>query len=271
MRPEPRDAVLAELQGLFAAALNDPAQRAGLLAACRGDRALASRRFEHYRDNLRGSWEKALAASYPVLRRYVGDEFFLAMSGLYGDQHPSVSGDLNCFGAALPTFLERFAELSDHPWLPDLARLEWAVHRSHYAADSGALAANAVASMSEDALEGLHVALHPTCALIRSAWDVAALWRWHQAPETQPWTDDLHRPVTALVHRPQWKVGVRALDSGEAAGLGRIAGIAALGDVLEAAVAAEPQLDVATVFAGWLRDGLLVESAMAAEGADGHC
>ena len=258
---------LADIQGLFVGALENPARRDDVLAHFRGDPRLRGRRFDLYRNNLRGSWEKSLAAAYPVLQRYVGQEFFLAMSALYGQQFPSTSGDLNRFGGRLPFFLEGFPALSEHPWLPDLARLEWAVHRSHYAADGAPLAAGAVAAMSEGTLDQLAVALHPTCSLIPSAWDVAALWRWHQSPEQGPWTDDLQRPCTALVYRPRWKVLVRALDAGQAAGLAGVAAGARLGDALLAACTAEPALDVAAVFSGWLRDGLLVETAPAHEAA----
>ncbi len=263
MKPEPFEAsrTLADLQDLFAVALDDPAQRGEVLAQCRGDEPLLSRRFDLYRNNLRASWEKALAAAYPVVRAYVGAEFFLAMSGLYGSESPSRSGDLNRFGTDLPFFLEGFSPLSAHPWLADLARLEWALHRSHCAADAQALAAQAVAAMSEDSLDLLPVTLHPACALIHSPWDVAALWRWHQTPELGPWTDDIQRPVTALVFRPRWKVGVRALDAGETAGLACVAKGATLGDALQAAFTAEPTMDVAVVFSAWLQDGLLVAAA----------
>ena len=219
------------------------------------------RRFDLYRDNLRASWEKALTAAYPVLQRYVGEDFFSAMSGLYGGRHPSRSGDLNRFGRDLPSFLEQFRPISDHPWLVDLARLEWAVHSSHYAADAVALAAEGVAQMSEHTLDTLLVGLHPTCRLIHSPWDIAALWRWHQAPDQDPWNEEICRPVTALVFRPRWKVAVRALGTGETAGLIGIAAGATVGDSLDAAFIADPAMDVAAVFAGWLRDGLLVGSA----------
>jgi hypothetical protein len=267
--PDPTEALtpLAELQGLFAAALDDPDRRDEVLARCHGDAQRVGRRLDLYRNNLRGSWEKALAAAYPVLQRYVGQEFFLAMSGLYGGQYPSRSGDLNRFGADLPFFLERFSALSDHPWLPDVARLEWAVHGSHCAADLPALAADAVAPMSEDTLDRLAVQLHPTCALIHSAWDVAAFWDWHQWPEQRPWTHDIGRPTAALVSRPRWKVGVRALEAGETAGLAAAAAGSTLGDALLAACSADPAIDVTAVFAGWLRDGLLVECSPAPAGA----
>jgi hypothetical protein len=272
VRPEPFETrwPLADIQGLFAAALVDVTKRRELLTACRGDEWLVGHRFDLYRNNLRASWEKALAAAFPVLQRYVGEEFFLAMSGLYGGRFPSRSGDLNLFGDSLPSFLEQFSAVSEHPWLADLARLEWAVHGSHYAANEGALAAEAVAQMSEGTLDTLNVELHPTCRLIHSPWDIAALWLWHQAPEQGSWTDDIRRPVVALVCRPRWKVAVRALGAGEAAGLAHIVAGARLGDSLDAAFTADPEMDVAAVFSSWLRDGLLVESAPSRDGASAH-
>jgi len=269
VQPDPikTQSPLADIQGLFAGALVDVARRGRLLTACRGDERLVVPRFEPYRNNLRASWEKALSAAYPVLQRYVGVEFFSAMSAVYGLEYPSRSGDLNRFGPDLPSFVERFAPLAEHPWLPDLARLEWAVHASHYAADAGRLAADAVAQLSKGMLDTLPVDLHPTCRLVRSNWDIAALWLWHQTSERASCIDEIHRPVTALVFRPLWKVAVRSLGAGEATGLARIAAGAGLGDALEAAYTAESGIDVAAVFSAWLRDGLLIQSTRSSDGA----
>jgi len=249
---------LAELQDRFAAALLDPVLGGDLAQVCQGPAAVIERRFDLYRGNLRATWEKALAAAYPIVQRYVGEEFFFAMSGQYGAQFPSRGGDLNRFGIDLPSFLEQFPPAAAHPWLPDLARLEWAVHCSHYAADAEPLQSAAVAALSADALDGWAVRLHPACALVASQWNIAALWLWHQGAEPATWTEEIRRPCTALVWRPRWKVEVRALGEGESVGLARLAAGARLGDALEGAFAADAEADIAALFAGWLRDGLLI-------------
>ncbi|HXZ10554.1 MAG TPA: DNA-binding domain-containing protein, partial [Paraburkholderia sp.] len=64
-----------------------------------------ARRIELYRGNLRANWRAALANAYPVLLALVGDAWFDALSLAYARTHPSQSGDLNRFGAALPEFI----------------------------------------------------------------------------------------------------------------------------------------------------------------------
>ena len=65
----------------------------------------------------------------------MGDEFFDGLAHTYGKSYPSDNGDLNLFGAHFAQFLQDFEHVADYPYFPDMARLEWALHRAHYAAD----------------------------------------------------------------------------------------------------------------------------------------
>ena len=47
----------------------------------------------------------------------------------------SASGGLNELGGHLADFLPAFAPARELPYLADVARLEWLVHKAHYAAD----------------------------------------------------------------------------------------------------------------------------------------
>jgi len=62
---------------------------------------------------------EALAADYPALAHYLGDERFNAIVARYIEKHPSTSYTLNRLGDALPEFLTGFER--------DLARLELAM------------------------------------------------------------------------------------------------------------------------------------------------
>ena len=88
-----------------------------------------------YRGNAFGNWHGALAGAYPVVRRIVGEAFFEAMARDYARACPSASGDLNEYGSRLAQFVERHDGTRDLPYLPDVARLEWLVHRAFFAAD----------------------------------------------------------------------------------------------------------------------------------------
>lgn len=255
MPPEPS---LAQIQATFAAALSDPAADAAAAALFHGEPAQVRARLALYRGNWVAHQEKALAGSYPVLRRQLGEDFFRGLARAHGLRHPSVSGDLNALGAQLAAFLETFEPVRPYPWLPDLARLEWAVHRAHYAAAVPAWDVEALQAADAEGLEAARLALHPACALLDLRWQVAGVWAAHQAEEVgDDWREDLERAITALVYRPQWRVQVRALAAAEAAGLRQLAAGQGLGAALEAACAADAQADPGALLGGWVEDALL--------------
>ena len=246
------------IQQKFAAALWEPAESAALMPSLRGNTAVNARRFDGYRGNLVATWCKALAATCPVLRRQVGASFFDALCRDYGRAHPSRGGDLNQFGSLLPEFLDGFAPVRPYPWLPDLARLEWCVHRAHYARDVQAIDAAFIEKLSPSDFDGLQLGLHPAVATLHSEWNVADVWLWHQEEAPGEWKLELHRSATALVSRPVWKVQVRAVEAAEAAAIDAMARGESLGVALERAFAADPAVDVAQLFGRWLVDRMLV-------------
>jgi hypothetical protein len=260
MPPDPSSGLdaLARVQQQFASALFDSRLAPDIVPQFRGDPALVERRLALYRGNQSVHWEQALAAAYPVLKRQVGDEFFYHLGRAYGRGHPSPCGDLNGFGDALAPFLKGFAPVDPYPWLPDLARLEWALHLAHSAADSPPLAAAALLTLSPDELDDLPLALHPACALLDLGWDVSTLWQAHQCDPIGDWRAGLARPVTALVWRAQWRAQQRPLDPPEAAALRALAAGAPLGTVLEAAAGLAADEPIDGLLVRWLSDGVLV-------------
>lgn len=242
---------LDALQARFAAGLLDPALDP--TALFRGDPALAAARFALYRGNLTANWEKALSNAYPVLRQLVGEEFFRALSREYGRRHASAGGDLNELGAHLAAFLEDFEPTRDYPCFPDLARLEWLIHRAHYAADARPLSP---AELSPAVLEHQPMRLRPGHALLGSAWALVALWQAHQGPDAA-FPAELARPSCALVYRPDWQVRVRELAPGEAAALAAVEAGTPLAAALEAGVEADAGFDPGAALHGWLEQHLL--------------
>ena len=198
-----------------------------------------------YRNNVLGNWRGALESTYPVTRRIVGEAFFSALAHAYARAHPSASGDLNAFGAELAAFVASFEHAQDLPYLPDVARLEWLVHRAYYAADARAF----------DPGRALEARLAPASALLESQWPLAAIWQAHQ-PGGDPASVDLAAgPERLLVLRPAWRVEVRALARGDFRFLAGLGG--GLGPALEAAVDADPQFHPSTALARWVREGVL--------------
>jgi hypothetical protein len=250
------EADLAGRQRRFGAALFDRAHADAADAAdFAGDGATASARLAMYRGQLAGNWHKTLAGAYPVLRQLVGDDFFEGLSGAFGLAQPSADADLHRFGAALPSFLERFAPAAGYPYLADMARLEWAVHRAYFAPDTAALGADALAALSPAQCEAARFGWHPAARLLSSPWAVASLWQAHHGQAFPP---TMASPERAIVVRPRWQVQLVALTPARWAALDCLAHGGTVGGALDAAFALEPDFDIGAALAQWVALGCLV-------------
>lgn len=91
-----------------------------------------------YRANGQALAERALGAAYPVLARLIGDENFAPLARHFWVRHPPLRGDMACWGDALGDFIDASVQLADEPYLGDVARLEWLMHRAGSATDVAA-------------------------------------------------------------------------------------------------------------------------------------
>jgi uncharacterized protein (UPF0276 family) len=251
----PADAtVLEQVQQAFSSALFQPAGADPLLESVKAEHA--EHRLALYRGNLTATWEKTLAGAYPVVRQLVGEDFFGGLARAYGMQTPSDDGDLNRFGARFADFLAGFSHAADYPYLPDMARLEWALHRAHYAPDAEGLAPQTLAALGAE-VEAARLRLHPAANLLASSWAVVPLWLAHQ-PDGGDFPGDMRLPSFGAVTRPRWQARVLALDAASHAALAMLAGGGTFGDALDAAFALDEGFDVAAQLQSWLEHALIV-------------
>jgi uncharacterized protein len=263
----PSDAPIAALQQAFAGALFDSEREGPALAQLKGAPADGEQRFALYRGNLTATWGKTLANAYPVLRQLVGEEFFGGLSRAYGMANPSENADLNRFGAHFGAFLDTFPHVADLPYLPDMARLEWALHRAHYAPSAAPLGAAELAALTPQQLEAAVLRLHPTGALLASDWAVVALWQAHQDGAGVAFPAQMRAPSYALVLRPQWKTQVLALSRAEHAALSALAAGRSFGAALDAAFDIEPAFELGAHLGRWMERGVFAAIGSAAEQA----
>ena len=207
-------------QMLLRALLGDarPGVVTGWLRTKRGgprtERGLAA-----YRANAGALAERALAAAYPTLQQLLGEESFAALARAFWQHHPPLAGDIALWGAGLPPFVTDAESLADEPYLADLARLEWAVHRAQTAADAGP--PQGLEFLASRDPEALWLQLVPGTVLVSSHHPVATIWHAHRQVD-----EDRFAPVRAafavgagecaLVTRQGWRVRVLKLDAGEA-------------------------------------------------------
>jgi len=249
---------LARQQQAFAAAIAGSRDAAYATPLFRGAPASVLDRLAVYRGNWYSNANKALAGAYPVTAKIVGAEFFEALAREYLRRHPSTSGDLNAHGAAFSGFVSEFEHTRDLPYLPDVARLEWLVHRAYYAADAAPADPQALAPLFARDPDSLRLALAPACATLESRWPVARIWEIHQDDFAGEFAVDLDAgPECALVHRPGFRVAVTALGPGACRFLEQAAAGSSIAAALEAALAAEPRFDLAAALREWTADGII--------------
>jgi hypothetical protein len=171
---------LHEWQRAFSAAavFNDAAALASLRIVAGGMKP--ETRIGIYRANVLGNYRKALAATYPVIKRLVGAPFFDAASDNFVRGHPSTRGDINCYGADFSQFLGTYAPASDLKYLADVAHLEWAIDQANIARDAASFDFAALASVPAKLHGELRFSLHPSADLIVSTFPILHIWQANQ-------------------------------------------------------------------------------------------
>ena len=130
---------------------------------------------EVYRQGVRASHAGALAATYPVVRRLVGDAFFTEAGRRYAATHASASGDLDEYGADFAAFIAGYEHAASLPYLRDVARLEWACHECERSPEPAAFDFAALANVPREAQAELRFTLHPAVRLVASAHPIVSI------------------------------------------------------------------------------------------------
>lgn len=214
-----------------------------------GDAGRVEQGLAIYRANVAAAATKALVAAYPVIRQVVGETFFDGMARAYERVVPSTSGDLYDYGAGFAGFVAEFPHAQSLPYLPDLARLEWAVHRAYGAADAPAWDAQALARVAPAQQPALRFDWAAGTATIDSPYPIARVWQIHQAGFDGEFRVDWSVRECALVAREGLRVVVSPLDAGDAAFIASSLGGAALGVSAQLALAADPGFDLGRLLA----------------------
>ena len=243
---------LAARQQSFAATLFDTAQPAPQFKSEHADH-----RFALYRGNLTENWRKTLASAYPVLLALVGEEFFGGLARAYGRAHPSDDPDLNQFGAHFADFLREFPHVAEYPYLPDMATLEWSLHRAHYAPAAQGLTAQQLSIIAPEAFEQSKFKLHPASRLLASAWAIIPLWQAHHQ-EDVPFPQEMAAASYGITVRPQWHANVLPLSAASHAALTVLSQGGDMGAALDAAFELDENFDVAGNLQRWIAHAVLV-------------
>jgi hypothetical protein len=253
---------LPELQEAFARAIldGDPAAAVQLVIGPNGLAPQAA--LDVYRNSVFANYRSALAASFPVVERLIGPGCFAQAADAFVRGHPSASGDLNDYGGEFPQFLAAHPPLAALAYLPDVARLEWAIDRARRAADAAPLDPAALAEIPPERLQGARLLPHPACALIASPWPVLRIWQVNQPGYPGDAAVDLDQGGDRLlVRRPADEPEIEPLPKADFAFLAALFAGTALGAAFEETLARFPGFDLAAALRRHVLSGALCRIA----------
>jgi hypothetical protein len=223
-------------------------------------KSLARRGLQAYQSHGLALAERALGAAYPVIAQLLGEENFAALAPHFWHAHPPACGDIGQWGDGLANFLAAAPQLADEPFLADVARIEWALHRASFAADASPDAASfSLLSAEPPATPSLK--LSPGVWLLDSAFPVVSLTHAHGLPAEDRKPALAHaaellargRGEKALVWREGFKPRLRHLGAPEHALLLALqAGRSLEAALMQASLAEDRNNEVVFDFADWL-------------------
>lgn len=207
--------------------------------------------FAIYRNTVLKACIDALQANFPAVARLVGEEWFRAAAAVYARRNPPRVPMLLEYGCGFADFLAAFEPAAQLPYLPAVARLDRFWSEAHAAADEEPLHAQALAELSADRLGDSVLRPH-----------AAARWAWFGLPAHSIWSRNRNespvdgdapeidwRAEGTLLVRPADTVTWIALSAAGCAFLDACAAGRSLAHAANAALAADPGADIASLMA----------------------
>ncbi|MDH3370336.1 MAG: DNA-binding domain-containing protein [Gammaproteobacteria bacterium] len=225
----------------------------------RPGRFAPARHFQVYRNNVFESLTNALKAVYPVTERLVGDGFFRYAAASYIPLHRPESGNLHDFGEHFAGFLSGFPPARELVYLPDVARLEWAMHESFHAGVGQPLALTTLSSIPAEEYGNLRFRLQPSARLLASSYPILRIWQVNQPDHAgSPDVNLEEGGVKLLVIRRQ-EVEMRTLSDGDYSLLSAIDAGSTLAQAARAAMDAQADYDLTGALASQIQLGTLAQ------------
>ena len=205
---------------------------------------------------------RSLQASYPVVHQLVGDEAFALLARDLWHQAPPTRGDVAQWGGGLAALIRSIPQLADEAYLPDVARIEWALHQAATAADATADLAS-LALLTQHDPNTLTLQLAPGTTVMQSPQPAASVVTAHlyASPSFDTVGQKLRAqtPESTLVWRQGLRPMVAACPLADAL---FVEGLLQGGSLIAALEASSSTTDSAFDFNAWLpqaaQNGLLL-------------
>ena len=234
----------AELQKSFKNALLECDNAAS--SSVLGDGLAPDDRLAIYRHHVFDTLTDTLKCAYPVVCRLVDERFFAHAAEQFIRQHPPAGPCLFEYGASFAEFLSDFSPCRELIYLPDVARLEWSMHRAWHAEDAVPLDPKRLHGLTPSELASLVFVFDASVSYLTSPWPIERIWRANQ-PDSDP-AEEVNLDQDGIsyleIRRVNDDVTFRSLDAGVFAWRAALAKRQPLNEALDRASAAAPDFNL---------------------------
>jgi Putative DNA-binding domain len=235
---------LRELQAAVANSVLHAAD-APLAALIRADGIGFDGRLQVYRNNTFSSLTAALKDTFPVVCQLVDERFFGYAARDYIGAHPPIAPRLAEYGGDFADFLAGFEPARHLTYLPDVARLEWAINGAYHAADAPRLDPARIAALPQERHAVLRFVPHPSCRLFASQFPIDRIWQAHQPVGDLETRIDLSSGgCRLLIDRSDGDIRFLSLDAGGFSFAEAVLAASTLQEAYEAAASADFDFDL---------------------------
>ncbi|MEA3292735.1 MAG: DNA-binding domain-containing protein [Pseudomonadota bacterium] len=223
------------------------------------------RRLQLYHNNVFISLMETLQALYPVVEKLVGEDYFRQAAHRYVEQYPSRNGNILNYGEEFPDFLETAPGLEALRYVPEIAQLEWNVHRVFHAADATSLNPSALTEIPPEEYVQLVFEPHPASCLAASRYPLFDIWQLATGQSELEQIDLDSGPDWLLILRRDLETELFRLSEGEYRLLSGMAEGKPLGTCYEYAAAQSQDFNLQDALARLFQLGTLTGFSLAAE------
>ena len=200
-----------------------------------------------YRNNLLATAQQALAISFPTVLTLIGEGLFNYASRELLISSPPKHGDWALWGDDFPTLLSNLVQLSDYPFVADIAQLDQLKQQSMRAKDSVIDQASLQLLATHD-IDEIYIELTASQFGLSSDYPVIEFWLSHQQRAVSDTVEELNQKFIqqsldklvqgdfsqkVLIYRPYYNAEIRELSANEYAWLTLIKQGVSIGKALD--------------------------------------
>jgi hypothetical protein len=203
----------------------------------------------------------ALSEHYPMLKLYLGDEQFEALSLSYIKKHPSTYRSIRWFGDQLSSFLAENTFYRTFPYLSELAQFEWTQSLVFDALNSQILTLEEISTVPLEQWATMQFTSHPSVYRLNLSWNIVEIWQALKENQTPP--EPTSQSTLLVLWRNNFINQYCVLTDDEAWAMDAMLNCASFSEICEGLCqwhdVETTALHAASLLKGWILSGLIAE------------